>query len=164
VDELEYFLAPEFHDYMRNNTIDWNDYLLNQHKEALAKKERGEELTSREESALVFQPRPMPIMEDHIRKYQPAEFVSMFGTNVDQYIQFYDENRDYFWANTTRTIIVDQDAKSLGIPNNDKRLLDAAIKLLESGKDVEKARRILSRYTLVDFATAKEWRNWYNTY
>jgi hypothetical protein len=83
---------------------------------------------------------------------------------VEQYIKYYDENRGYFWANKAASIILDEDVKSLGIPNNDKRLLDAAIKLLESGRDVEKGKRILSRYTLVDFATAKEWRNWYNKY
>lgn len=59
---------------------------------------------------------------------------------------------------------VDEDVKSLGIPNDDKRLLDTAIRLLESGKDVDKARRILTRYTLNDFATAGEWRAWYEKY
>lgn len=59
---------------------------------------------------------------------------------------------------------VDEDVKSLGIPNDDKRLLDAAIRLLENGQDTDKARRILTRYTLNDFATAEEWRAWYEKY
>lgn len=58
----------------------------------------------------------------------------------------------------------DEDVKSLGIPNDDKRLLDAAIRLLESGQDADRARRILTRYTLNDFATAEEWRAWYEKY
>ena len=56
---------------------------------------------------------------------------------------------------------MDEDVKSLGIPNNDIRLLDTAISMLEQGKDTEKARRILSRYTQKDFPTAKAWHQWF---
>ena len=56
---------------------------------------------------------------------------------------------------------IDEDVKSLGIPYNDKRLLDTAIRLLEKGKETEKANRILHRYTLCRFEAPQEWRTWY---
>lgn len=36
--------------------------------------------------------------------------------------------------------------------------------MLEEGMDVEKANRILKRYTLCRFVSPGEWRNWYETY
>ncbi len=58
--------------------------------------------------------------------------------------------------------IIDQDAKSLGIANNDPRLLDACVSLLAQSKDTEKALRLLKRYTNENYSTASEWRNWLN--
>jgi hypothetical protein len=155
---------PEVFEVFRSQAENSNNIWDDAKKMALAKRDSGEKLSPSEERALSFEPRPLPTYEAQIRSRQPRELVQMFGTDVDLYRQYYDENRYYFWPNTASTFIVDEDVKSLGIPNNDKRMLDAAIKLLESGKDTEKGRRILSRYTLVDFATAKEWRNWYNRY
>ncbi len=51
----------------------------------------------------------------------------------------------------------DDDAKASGIANNDPRILG-------TGRDADRGRRILVRYTLVDFATPAEWRKWYETH
>ena len=59
---------------------------------------------------------------------------------------------------------IDEDVKSLGIANNDKRLIDKAIALWENNQDVGKAKRILKRYTLCRFDTPQQWRKWYDRY
>lgn len=61
------------------------------------------------------------------------------------------------------TLSVDEDVKSLEIPVGNILVLDKAIGLWENGTDVEKAKRILNRYTLCRFETVKEWRDWYET-
>ncbi|MDR0544936.1 MAG: protein-disulfide reductase DsbD N-terminal domain-containing protein, partial [Odoribacteraceae bacterium] len=121
---------------------------------------RGEELTYTESIIMARKQTPPIAFEDYIKRYQ-RDFFHLFGTNSDAYIAFYDANRDYFHGSGFYHIEVDEDAKSLNIPNKDPRLLDAAISLLEKGEDVDKARRLLARYTLVDFDAPGEWRAWY---
>jgi hypothetical protein len=55
---------------------------------------------------------------------------------------------------------VDEDAKALGIPNYDVRLLDACVAALDRGPDAARAERLLRRYTGEAFATPAEWRTW----
>jgi hypothetical protein len=127
-------------------------------KERLAK---GEKLSTGEMMLLSMRrPTTTVTFEDYVKRYQ-RDFFDIFGTDSDAYIKFYDENRNYFYSYGSYHFEIDEDVKSLGIPNNDLRLLDVAINLWETGKDAEKARRILTRYTLVDFATPDEWRAWY---
>ena len=57
-----------------------------------------------------------------------------------------------------------EDAKSLGIPNNDIRLLDKAILLWETTEDVAKGRRLLERYTLLRYDNPKQYRAWFLKY
>ncbi len=79
--------------------------------------------------------------------------------------EFIVENRDYFYGGNGLSLnyIIDEDAKSLKIANNDHRLLDKAISLWENEEDIAKAKRILDRYSLCTFETAAEWRAWYNS-
>lgn len=79
-------------------------------------------------------------------------YYKMFGMNESAYHKYFDENKDWFCvAPDGRFLMVDEDAKSLNIPNNDLRILDTAIQMWEKGEEVEKAKRILHRYTLMDF-------------
>ena len=59
---------------------------------------------------------------------------------------------------------IDEEARYIGIANNDIRILDKAISMLETGEDVEIAKEVLERYTLCRFATPVQWRDWYETY
>lgn len=78
---------------------------------------------------------------------------------------YYASNYPYFYSTSMGlNLLVDEDAKALGIWNNDVRLLDQCVKLLESGKDTERAFRTLKRYTEFAFTSAKEWRTWLNKY
>ncbi len=82
----------------------------------------------------------------------------------DKYL-FYQSNYQYFYEVPGKwRHEVDEEAKSLGIANNDIKLLDKCISLLEDGKDEEKALVLLKRYTNYNFTTAKEWRKWYKTF
>ncbi|MEG2340693.1 MAG: protein-disulfide reductase DsbD family protein [Odoribacter sp.] len=101
--------------------------------------------------------------EGFVKRYQEEAF-ERFGIDEQAYVEYYDSNKDYFYGGEGMyKLVVDEDVKSLGIPNNDQKLLDTAIGLLEKGQDTEKACRILNRYTLCRFITPGEWRNWYET-
>lgn len=101
---------------------------------------------------------------DHLKRYQNGLY-DVFGENENEYIKYYDENKDYFYGGEgSYKLTIDEDAKLWQIPNNDKRLLDKAISTLEKGEETERAKRILKRYTLCDFETPAEWRKWYDKY
>ena len=88
----------------------------------------------------------------------------LFGTDEKGYWDYFTNNYPYFIPkNGTSTFLIDEDVRSLGIPNNDIRLLDKAISLWETGEDITKARRLLTRYTLCRFGTPEDWRAWYET-
>lgn len=58
------------------------------------------------------------------------------------------------------TFAIDEDARALGIANDDVALLRRSVEDLEAGREPERARRLLERYTDRRFATAGEWRAW----
>jgi hypothetical protein len=58
--------------------------------------------------------------------------------------------------------VIDDDARALGIPNNNVRLLERCIADLDRGTDVERANRLLARYTEEHFTTPVKWRSWLN--
>ena len=73
--------------------------------------------------------------------------------------------RPYFYgAGTFNRFVIDEDVARLKIANYDQRLLEKCISLWERGESVELARRLLVRYTNHQFATAQEWRGWYEKY
>jgi hypothetical protein len=62
----------------------------------------------------------------------------------------------------TGRFVIDQDAKALGIPNYDVKLLERCVSDLEHGTEVARADRLLARYTEEDFTTPAKWRSWLN--
>ena len=160
--ELKHLATRESYEERMKSDDEFYAARLEQQKEVLEKQKRGETLTSLERQLVGFKRPAQQSFEDYIKRYQ-RDFFHLFGTNTAAYIKFYDENQDYFYSEGFYHFEVDEDVKSLGIPNSDKRILDAAIKMLESGKEVEKGKRILARYTLRDFSTPAEWRKWYKT-
>ena len=87
------------------------------------------------------------------------------GDNWSAYLPYFEKNRGYIVPEDEHgpVFTIDTDAQSLGIANDDPDILDKAIQLLESGEQLELANRILSRYTNKSFATAAEWRRWYDS-
>lgn len=136
--------------------------MLEQQKQVREKQARGEKLTEREQMNLNYET-PAPIsFEDFLKESQRGGVFERFGTDEQAYQHYYDTNRDYFYGGEGMyNLVVDEDVKSWGIPNNDLRLIDKAIRMWENAQETGKARRILHRYTLCRFATPGEWRTWY---
>ncbi|MNX69938.1 hypothetical protein D3C86_1011730 [compost metagenome] len=159
--EKKYYATKEAFDSQVKMNQGFDQQMFEEKKKVEEKKAKNEKLTEREEQSLNYQAQPKQTFEDFLRKNQ-KELYSKFGTNTKAYLNYYDENKDYFYAEDASYVItVDEDVKSLGIPNNDKRLLEQCIVMLEKGQEVEKAKRILDRYTLLNYKTSGEWRNWY---
>lgn len=128
-------------------------------KSALEKQKRGEKLTGEEKAALRSKITKVNDYKEHLAYYEPLLFKE-FGANEQAYMDYYDNNRAYFYMGNGQKEI-DEDVKAWEIPNNDLRLLDKAIECLEKKMDTARANRILHRYTLCRFETPKEWREWY---
>ena len=164
VKDKKYLASPEaYHDEMKfmNNMKHLQDSLYGALTERQAK---GEKLGAQEEVFLKgYQPMEvqMPPFEAYLQGKADPELFAQFGTDVEAYARYYDENAPYFYGGGG-SLVLDEDAKAWGIPNNDKRLLDKAIGCLEEGVETERAQRVLSRYTLCAFATPAEWRKWYD--
>ena len=140
---------------------EWNLQMAEKKKQAEAKQARGEALTDEEQMVLRFTPQPEDSYEDMLKTNQGALF-EKFGTDEQAYLDYYDANKDWFYGGEgTYQLVVDEDVKSWEIPNNDIRLLDKAIREWEKGGEVDKAKRVLERYTLCRFPTPQEWREWY---
>ena len=159
--ERKYLATTEAYNMYREMDIHFDKMLLEEKKNAEEKKAKGEKLTRSEESSLSYKTQPGQSFEEFLKKYQ-KELYARFGTDSEAYIKYYDENKDYFYSEDAMYVMsLDEDVKSLGIPYYDKRILDKTIGMLEKGQEVEKAKRILNRYTMVNFNTPAEWRNWY---
>jgi len=125
-------------------------------------KETGGKLTPQEEQMLVnFKVPPEQTLPEFIKQYQ-KDLYPKLGDNLQAYQDYFTTNMPYFWSDGVGKLIVDDDAKKLRISNSNPQLLETAIKLWESNKDVDMAKRILTRYTLLDYRTPKEWRNWFD--
>lgn len=139
-----------------------NQIILDQKKDIQEKQKKGESLTEEEKYVLNMPPLKTRSKEEFMELYL-GPYYKMFGMNESAYHKYFDENKDWFCvAPDGRFLMVDEDAKSLNIPNNDLRILDTAIQMWEKGEEVEKAKRILHRYTLMDFSEPSEWRNWFD--
>lgn len=107
-------------------------------------------------------PQPTPYA-DFIRQREPDLF-HIFGEEIEEYNRYYDRNAPWFRpaAEAPYRLDIDEDVRSLGIANNDIRLLETCIDMLDrGGHDAAKASAILERYTLCRFATPAEWRQWF---
>ena len=141
--------------------------LLKIGKEARAKKAKGEQLTNQEKMYVDYTENDIPKPKNYAETMQEnhPELYAQFGDDEAKYLAYYDENAPYFYGGQgSYNLFIDTDAKTWQIPNNDKRLIEKAISCLETNTEVERANRILERYTLCDFKTPAEWRKWYNTY
>ncbi len=130
-------------------------------EKAKAKQAKGEKLSAEEKAYLNMPPLKVRSREEYMEMYL-GPYYKMFGMDEAAYADYFDTNKNWLYvASDGRFLTVDEDVKSLGIPNNELRLLDTAIKMWEENKEVEKAKRILARYTLMDFPRAAEWRYWF---
>lgn len=166
VDERKYVVSKENYDSYKTMIEESNKRIKQLADSLKAVLSAGGKVSEEEKMYMMMgdNPQPVPSYLDYV-KDQAGELYEKFGTDVDAYVKYYTENRPYFYGSLNDYgVKLDEDAKSLGIANNDKRILDKAISLWENNQDVEKAKRILYRYTLLRYDNAKEWRNWYKKY
>jgi len=162
--ELKYYATDEAYEGNLKLNQQFDKRMAEEKKNAEEKTKKGEQLTSLEKSSLTYTPQPVQTREEFFKR-QMRNFYPLFGNDREAYTRYLDENRDYFYSEDgSYKISVDEDVKSLGIPYYDKRLPETCIEMLEKGVDIEKAARILDRYTLCSFDTPAEWRSWFNKY
>jgi len=126
-----------------------------------AKKDRGETLSERDEMMLQM-PERKETRAWTIR-HEPEDRKEKFGEDWAKYENYYKENMDYFYPieGEWYKAKVDEDAKLLGIPNNNIKLLEIAVNMLKKGDRTDMAKRILERYTKESFKTSKDWVAWF---
>jgi len=131
-----------------------------------AKQARGDELTANEKALLDvgFTKSPPYDRTKVLETIVPASVREQLGDDWGAYIDYYEKNRAYLHpappADAPYELVVDEDARSLGIANNDARLLDTCVTLLEKGEQPELAQRVLERYTTEAFRSPADWRQW----
>lgn len=164
--EIAYLVTKDYYNERTESDRVWHENRVKAYKALLAKKEAGEKLSSQEQQELSygdpgeFKAKTYP---EFVQRYA-KEFYPMFGTDEKAYAQYFKDNYDYFYSEGFYNMFVDEDVKAWGIPNYKHELLDKAITSLEQGKETDRAKRILDRYTMADFKTPAEWRKWYDTY
>lgn len=135
----------------------------------LKEKAKTQTLTAQEEGHLKLKPVMPPPFEEYRRRSMertfPAAVLNQCGMDTESLYAYYKANYPYLIPGTTgndRSLeyVVDEDAKALGLPNTDVRLLDRCVELLLQGQDKDRALRILRRYTFVNFASPQEWQAW----
>lgn len=133
---------------------------------AQAKQKKGEALNAAEK-IYVNSPTEQG-KEATYAEYMKERFPNLyhvFGDDASEYQRYYEKNRNWFYPDEQGyDLDIDEDVRTLGIANNDIRLLDTCIVLLERNEETELATRVLHRYTLCRFGTPDEWRKWFDTY
>ena len=162
--ELKYLATMPPYEERVEWTREANEEGLKMQAAAREKQAARQTLSREEQYYLNFKPQQPMTLEEYLKRYEKEAF-DLLGTDLERYPVYYDENLPYFYGGEGSYVMtVDEDCKAWNMDNHDVRLLDKAISCLEKGEDVERARRILDRYTLCSFSTAKEWRDWYRKY
>lgn len=167
IKEVKYCCTHETWEARVESDKKFYDKALKTGKQAREKQARGETLNADEKYYVNFTEADIPPVKSYgeTMKEKHPDLYAQFGEDEAKYVQYYTDNTPYFYGGIgSYTLIVDADAKAWGIANNDKRLLDKAISCLEKGVETERANRILKRYTLCEFTSPTEWRNWYDKY
>ncbi len=163
---LFYTTIRSYTNYMKTYE-EFNSVSLIAKEKAQKKQVTGKELDDREKMMLSFQPHPIKTRKQYLEKqFSRQSWYKKVGIDTLKICKYINDNRDYFYSEPSGmyNIKVDEDLKSIGIANTNKKMLEKVISMLEKEEDVEKAKRILHRYTVETFAGTKEWKAWYEKY
>ncbi|MBS7253283.1 hypothetical protein [Flavobacterium branchiicola] len=132
-------------------------------KEFLNKKEKGEKLSEMEEAILGAQSQPIPVPSwgEYLQKISENYFKPEYVENTDKLKNYLQSNKKYMYnePESSDGLKIDEDAKKLGIGNEDIKLLQQCVSLLKNGKETELANRLLLRYTGMQ-KSPQEWEKW----
>ena len=166
VDLMKYLASRDAWEAVNRNN--WKSYqtIDSVQKVVRAKQAKGEKLEPTEQFYLnIPLQRPQDKTYAEYMKDRNPKLYHLFGNEEEEYQRFYDKNRKWFHPEADGySLDIDEDVRTLGIANNDIRLIDTCISMLEKGEVVELATRVLHRYTLCRFATPIEWRQWFDAY
>ncbi|MCL5246144.1 hypothetical protein M4I21_10025 [Cellulophaga sp. 20_2_10] len=164
IDEMLFYTTKKSFDSYVKTYKEINVQTAERVEKIKMKQTNGEELSRMDKMMLNSKPQVILSREGYLKKnIGRNSWSSVTGLDTIAIRTYLKENRDYFFSEPDGfyDLKLDEDIKSLAVANTDITMLDKAITLLEKGNDVAKAHRILLRYTLEDFSTAKEWRNWF---
>lgn len=165
LDELAYYTTQASYN---SHVKFYEEYNKSNEKRKVAvekMKAEGKELSQMDKIILNSKPQEAGTREAYLAKNIGRNAWSKItGIDTIAVRKYLKDNRPYFFSEPDGfyDLVVDEDAKSLHLANTDITLLDTAITLLEKGEEVEKARRILLRYTLENFTSPTAWRTWFN--
>ena len=112
-------------------------------------------------------PQPQKVMEyeEYVNSYLKRDRERAGCSNPEEYRAHLKENMDYFYGGKGNfSFRIDRDLKQLGIAVGDVRGLDRAIELLGGSlEERERGERLLTRYSMENFSTPVEWKNWLDT-
>ncbi len=99
----------------------------------------------------------------------PTEVIEMYLDDWNAYLKYYEDNLGYMglsepkekYGRMVQEVVIDKELQSLGMANNDIRLLDQCISMLENNEQAELAQKLLERYTTEKYTTAKQWKKWF---
>jgi hypothetical protein len=126
----------------------------------------GQKLSAEDLKALNAPDSPPPDRAQWLKEImssQPDTIVALLGENLGKYLPYYEQNLEYLRPGPkpySYSFEVDEDIRSLAISNRSVQMLELCVAMLDSHLDIEKASRLLSRYTGQTFQSAQEWREW----
>jgi hypothetical protein len=98
---------------------------------------------------------------DRVYNEFTPDLIAKYGDSIEKYRAYYSPNLGYVHQpHGAIWFEIDEDAKSLGIPNNDPRLLEKCVELLGNPAEAPKALRLLQRYTGLSLTDAAAWQSW----
>jgi len=134
--------------------------------EAKARKLAGKETPS--DKAYINLDSQFPDRTAYIKNV-PPEIVEKYVSDWNAYLKYYEDNIGYlglsevkegFYGRKHYDIVLDKDLQKLGVANNDIKLLETCVKMLERAEQAALAQKLLERYTTQKFTTAKQWEKW----
>lgn len=164
VKEITALTSREAYNERVKSDKEWYNEMVARKAAAIAKKDRGEKLADNEAHYVdMALEESETTYDDYLKKQMRNGYYEQFNGDPKAFLKYMKDNTPYLYgAAMFYQYIVDEDAKSLKIANNNIALLDKAISMLENGKEMEKAQRILDRYTLCTFTKPAQWRKWFN--
>lgn len=158
-DRKEFMSRGSYQNYVKSME-EFNRSTLAKQAEVQKRVDAGEEVPENELFYLNARVEDIPTYEQYLQS-QARDLYAQFGTDIEKYHAYFDQNLPYFYA-AGYGLVIDEEAKALGIANNDITLIDKAIAIWEDRSNIEVGRRLLERYTLMNFSTAAQWRKWFD--
>ena len=105
---------------------------------------------------------PNVTREDRYLEWISPEALQLAGGDKKKLAAAFEGNEPWLYVPAWAPwLVVDEDAKSLGVPNHDVRLLEKGVALLDDPAQAAKGRRLLERYTGLAQSDAAAWRGWF---